>query len=85
MRMMCGALAALMLSACASAPQANDPWATLTARDVEAAYQLLVDDHPAMSPEISAAAFRADVEHRSKFFHVIIWGVIPVALHAEIL
>lgn len=62
MRMMCGALAALMLSACASAPQANDPWATLTARDVEAAYQLLVDDHPAMSPEISAAAFRADFE-----------------------
>lgn len=62
MRLAYGALAALMLSACANAPETNAPWATLTTRDVEAAYQLLAEDHPAMSPEISTAAFRADFE-----------------------
>lgn len=62
MKLAYGALAALMLSACASTPQTNEPWATLTARDVAAAYQLLAEDHPAMSPEISTAAFRADFE-----------------------
>lgn len=62
MKMICAALAALMLCACASAPHTSAPWVVLTARDVEAAYQLLAEDHPAMSPDLSTAAFRADFE-----------------------
>jgi hypothetical protein len=53
--------AGVFLTACAIAPQEN-LWPAITARDVQAAYELVAVDHPAMADELSVRPFRASFE-----------------------
>lgn len=58
---------AVLLSACASQSTHNrvmeSPWVSMTQQDVQAAYQILLEDHPAMSPLVGDKSFRDRVEY----------------------
>ncbi|GAM98107.1 hypothetical protein U91I_01738 [alpha proteobacterium U9-1i] len=57
-------LACLVLSACATAPEpgAAAHWQALTRMDVDAAYQQLLEDHPATSRTLNDTEFRARLD-----------------------
>lgn len=58
-------VACAVLACASSAPAQDDAvahWQALTRGDVEAAYQLLLEDHPALSRTINDTAFRARLE-----------------------
>lgn len=55
------ALCAAFLAAAPAAAQPTD-WTVLTRNDVEAAYRILSEDHPALSAELDDRAFRARIE-----------------------
>jgi len=46
----------------AQTPSTSEQWRDMTRADVEAAYQLLMEDHPALSRGINDAAFRGRLE-----------------------
>src|SRR5574338_113027 len=58
-------LASCATSAATQAPVGDTPaahWAALTRLDVQSAYQMLSEDHPAMSREAPDAAFQARLD-----------------------
>lgn len=56
------ALALLVGAGRATAQEPTDPWRALAERDVEAAYRLIVEDHPAVVPEANDPDFRSRLE-----------------------
>lgn len=56
------AICAAVVAASPAVAESPAEWAALTERDVEAAYRLLNEDHPALSAEIDDRAFRARID-----------------------
>ncbi len=59
MRKFAIAAAALLGSASAAAQEPSNPWRQLAERDVETAYRIIAEDHPAATVEVGDTEFRA--------------------------